>query len=208
MMKRNHKITDLLTLASIFFVSSTIFLTQSTFSASSAPAIGSTIRDFKLLDLGGKETSLNSMRGSKGTVLIFIATECPVSNGYNERMEKIAQEYRSRGINVIGINANASDPAEKVKQHAAEHKLTFPIFKDAGNKVADLLGAQVTPESYVLDDNNRLLYHGRIDNSREESKVVSSETREALEALLAGKPVARTQARAFGCTIQRVGGSS
>lgn len=201
MIKRNHNSAALLAIA----VLATILVSQLRLDASSAPAIGSTITDFKLLDLNGKEASLGSIRGSKGTVLIFISTECPVSNGYNERMEKLAQDFSSRGINVIGINANATEPVTKVKQHAAEHKLTFPIYKDHGNKVADLLGAQVTPETYVLDSNNRLLYHGRIDNSRELSKIASSETREALDALLAGQPVTKTQARAFGCTIKRAG---
>src|SRR5437016_8807830 len=72
------------------------------------PAIGTMIDDFKLPDVDGKEHSLNSLKGKSGTVLIFIATKCPVSNAYNERMEKLAQEYRAKGINVIGINSNVT----------------------------------------------------------------------------------------------------
>ena len=69
------------------------------------PAIGATIEDFTLPDVDGKEHSLNSLKGKNGSVLIFVATKCPVSNGYNERMEKLAQNYKARGINVIGINS-------------------------------------------------------------------------------------------------------
>ncbi|HKR60067.1 MAG TPA: thioredoxin family protein [Pyrinomonadaceae bacterium] len=167
------------------------------------PAIGATIADFSLPDASGKEHSLASLAGKNGSVLIFIAVQCPVSNAYNERMEKLAQDYKAKGINVIGINSNVAESADAVKAHAAEKHLTFAILKDAGNKVADRLGASVTPEAYFLDASNKLLYRGRIDNSKNESGVTSSELRDALDATLAGKPIAKTTANAFGCTIKR-----
>jgi len=167
------------------------------------PAIGTTIEDFTLPDTDSKDRTLISIKGAKGTVLIFIAVQCPVSNAYNERMEKLAQEYKAKGINVIGVNANNTEPVDAVKAHASEKHLTFPILKDPGNKLADRLGAQFTPEAYVLDANNKLVYHGRIDNSRDASQVNSSELREALDALLAGKPVEKTTSKAFGCSIKR-----
>jgi len=169
------------------------------------PIIGATIADFTLPDAGGASHTLASLRGSKGTVLIFIATQCPVSNGYNERMEKLAQDFKARGINVIGINANSTESASDVKDHAAKNNLTFTILKDNGNKVADQLGATRTPEAYFLDASNKLLYHGRIDNSRDITQVNTSELRDALEATLAGKPVAKATANAFGCSIKRGG---
>jgi peroxiredoxin len=168
-----------------------------------APAIGATIIDFTLPDADGKDHSLNSLKGKNGTVLIFIAVQCPVSNAYNERMEKLAQDYKARGINVVGINANSTESAADVKKHAAEHNLTFPILKDNANKIADSLGATRTPEAYFLDANSKLVYHGRIDNSRDVSQVNASELREALDATLAGKPVEKTTANAFGCSIKR-----
>jgi peroxiredoxin len=167
------------------------------------PAIGATITDFTLPDVDGKEHSLNSLKGKNGSVLIFIAVQCPVSNGYNERMEKLAQDYKARGISVIGINANSSEAADAVKAHAAAHNLTFTILKDNGNKIADALGATKTPEAYFLDAGNKLIYHGRIDNSRDVAQINSSELRDALDATLAGKPVAKTTAAAFGCSIRR-----
>ena len=169
------------------------------------PAIGSTLDDFTLPDANGKDQSLGSLKGKNGAVLIFMAVQCPVSNAYNERMEKLAQDYAARGINVIGINANSVDSAEAVKAHAAEHKFTFTILKDPGNKVADRLGASVTPEAYLIDKSNKLLYRGRIDNSKNVEGVTSSELRDAIEATLAGKPITKTTANAFGCSIKRVG---
>ena len=167
------------------------------------PAIGATIVDFTLPDVDGKDHSLSSLKGKNGTVLVFIAVQCPVSNAYNERMEKLAQDYKVRGISVIGINANNTENASVVKAHATEKHLTFPILKDPGNKIADRLGATKTPEAYFLDANNKLLYHGRIDNSKDPAGVNASELREALDAALASKPIGKTTATAFGCSIKR-----
>lgn len=167
------------------------------------PAIGATVEDFTLPDADGKEQSLNSLKGINGSVLIFVATKCPVSNAYNERMEKLAQDFKARGVNVIGINANAAETAAAVKAHAAQNNLNFPVLKDPANKIADRLGATVTPEAYFLDASNKLIYRGRIDNAKEAAQVSSSELRDAIEATLNGKPVAKTTASAFGCTIKR-----
>ena len=168
-----------------------------------APAIGSTIEDFTLPDASGTERSLKSLAGKKGTVLLFIAVQCPVSNAYNERMEKLAQEYKAKGIAVIGINSNVKEDAAAVKAHASENNLTFTILKDPGNKIADKLGATVTPEAYFLDASNKLVYHGRIDNSRNADQIETSDLRNALDAALSGKAVEKTEAKAFGCTIKR-----
>ena len=167
------------------------------------PIIGSTIADFTLPDPSGTAHTLASLHGKNGTVLIFIATQCPVSNGYNERMEKLAQEYKARGIYVVGINSNSSEPADAVKAHAAAHNLTFVILKDNTNKIADSFGASKTPEAYFLDAGNKLVYHGRIDNSRDTAQINSRELRDALDATLSGKPVVKTTAAAFGCSIKR-----
>jgi len=176
---------------------------RNTFDLPAPPAIGAVIDDFKLPDADGAEHSLKSLAGKKGAVLIFIATRCPVSNAYNERMEKLAQDYKARGINVVGINSNVTETEDSVKAHAAAHNLTFVILKDNGNKIADALGASHTPEAYFLDASNKLLYHGRIDNNKDVSQVETSDLRLALDAALAGKPIEKTTAMAFGCSIKR-----
>lgn len=167
------------------------------------PAIGATIEDFTLPDVDGTNRTLASLKGKNGSVILFIAVQCPVSNAYNERMEQLAQDFKAKGINVIGINANSTEDASAVKAHAAQNKLSFVILKDPGNKIADRLGAKVTPEAYLLDANNKLVYHGRIDNSKDPAGVNSSELRDALNLVLAGKPVEKTNATSFGCTIKR-----
>jgi peroxiredoxin len=167
------------------------------------PAIGATIEDFTLPDVENKEHSLKSLAGKNGTVLLFIAVQCPVSNAYNERMEKLAQDYKAKGIAVIGINSNVAEDAGAVKTHATDNKLSFTILKDPGNKIADKLGASVTPEAYFLDGSNKLLYHGRIDNARNAAEVQTHDLRNAMDASLAGKAVEKSEAKAFGCSIKR-----
>jgi len=168
------------------------------------PAIGTVIDDFKLPDADGTERSLNALKGAHGTVIIFVATKCPVSNAYNQRMEALAQDYKAKGVSVIGINSNVTEPASEVKSHAGEKHLTFTILKDDGNKIADRLGATRTPEVYVLDSSNKLVYHGRIDNSQKIEGVSANDLRDALNEMLAGKQVSKTGGAAFGCTIKRV----
>lgn len=205
-MKTQYAIS--LILAALFVIdaaagSSNIDTRANAFDLPTAAAIGATVADFSLSDADGKTQSLASVKGKNGTVLIFVAVQCPVSNAYNARMEKLAQDYKARGINVVGINSNATEPAEAVKAQAATNHLTFPILKDPGNKVADQLGASVTPEAYFLDASNKLVYRGRIDNNRNGDQITATELRDALEATLSGKPVTKTIANAFGCSIKR-----
>ncbi|HEY0545461.1 MAG TPA: thioredoxin family protein [Pyrinomonadaceae bacterium] len=168
-----------------------------------AATVGSTVKDFKLPDTSGKDMWLSALKGKNGTVIIFLSARCPVVRGYNERMEKLAGDYSARGINVVGINANKGESVDEMKAHAADYKLTFTMLQDKGSKIADMLGAQVTPEAYLLDANNKLVYHGRIDNSRSGTNITASELRDALDAMLDGKPVAKSEVDAFGCSIKR-----
>jgi hypothetical protein len=90
-----------------------------------------------------------------------------------------------------------------MKEQIDNEKFSFVILKDNGNKIADMLGAERTPEVYFLDASNKLVYHGRIDNNRDMSRVESNDLRDAIDATLAGKPVVKTEAAAFGCSIKR-----
>lgn len=168
------------------------------------PAIGAVIDDFTLPDADGASHSLASLKGKNGTVIIFIATKCPVSNAYNDRMEKVFEDYKAKGFNVVGINSNNTEPSAEVKSHAAEKGLKFTILKDDGNKIADRLGATRTPEAYVLDNKGKLAYHGRIDDAQKVESVTSNDLRNALDEIGAGKAVTKTGGAAFGCSIKRV----
>ena len=162
------------------------------------------ITDFTLEDYNGVKHSLSEFKDSKAIVLMFIATQCPVSNAYNERMAALQKDYAAKGVKFVGINANKQEGVEEVKSHAKEHGFTFTILKDWNNVVADKLGASVTPETYLLNPNLEILYHGRIDDSQRENKVVSKDLRAALDLVLGGKPVPVRETKAFGCSIKRV----
>lgn len=169
----------------------------------SSMGVNQLVADFTLSDASGKKHSLASLKGKNGTVLIFVSTQCPVSNAYNERMEKLAQDYKERGVNVVGINSNSTESADDIKAHAAQNKLTFTILKDKGSKIADQLGATNTPEVFFLDANGKIVYRGRIDNSRKDQSVTSNDLRNAIDATLSGKPITHAFIRAFGCSIKR-----
>lgn len=162
------------------------------------------IEDFKLRDTDGKEHSLSDYKDSKAIVVMFIATECPVSNDYNSRMEKLYNYYKEKGIAFLGINSNKAESVDRIKEHAVDNQLTFTILKDEKNIIADKFEASVTPEVYVLNKNFDVLYHGRIDNARDESEVVSKDLENALNEILSGKEVSKKETKAFGCTIKRI----
>ena len=169
--------------------------------------IGSPAPDFTLPAVSdGKAVALRDLLAkSKAVAVVFVATKCPVSNAYNTRMAALGKEYAAKGIPLVGINSNKTEPAAEVKEHAEKHSLTFPVLKDDGNKVADAYGATHTPEVFVLDPKGNLLYHGRIDENQDDPRGVKSpDLRNALDAVLSGRPVPAAETKAFGCTIKRV----
>lgn len=180
-----------------------VFSTSKTLPVASVE-VGKEAPVFSLKDANGTEHSLRDYLKQKYTVLMFIATQCPVSNAYNERMVALYNDYAPKEIAFVGINSNKQESVDEIKEHAAKHGFTFDVLKDWNNVVADAYGAQFTPEIFVLDSKGILRYHGRIDDSRNPDNIKTHDLRETLDALLAGKPVPRPETKAFGCTIKRV----
>jgi peroxiredoxin len=172
-------------------------------SPNEALAVGSTVENFKLVATNGAEKSLNDLKGKNGAIIVFVSAQCPVVKQYNERISEFAADFAAKGINIIGINSNHTESLEWVKSHAAE-KYKFPVLIDKGNVLADKLGANVTPETFYLNEKNVLVYHGAIDNSRGGDSITENYLRDAVDANLSGKPVARKTANAIGCSIKRV----
>jgi peroxiredoxin len=178
--------------------------TMAAFAASPSISPGAKAPSFSLKDVGGKEHSLDQYMKSKYVVVMFIATQCPVSNDYNERMVKLYDQYAAKDISFLGINSNKQESVSEIKEHSAKHGFKFAVLKDVDNVVADAYGAQVTPEIYVIDPGGTVRYHGRIDDSRDADEIDSHDLSAALDALLAGKDPARTDTKAFGCSIKRI----
>jgi peroxiredoxin len=166
-------------------------------------AVGSTVENFRLIDTGGAERSLDELKGKNGTILVFVSAQCPVVKQYNERIAKFPDDFAEKGISVVGINSNSTESPEWVKSHADE-KYKFPVLIDKGNVIADKLGANVTPEIFYLNEKNVLVYHGAIDNSSSGKEITQNYLRDAVEANSSGKPVERKRAKAIGCSIKRV----
>jgi peroxiredoxin len=196
--------TNVKRLLGVFLVIACVALAMAQQPPAPQIAIGGKVANLKLQTLSGAAAQLHSLNGQNGTLLIFIATKCPVSNDYNERMAALAKDYASRGFAVIGINSNKTEPAEEVSKHATQNGLSFTILKDPDNVVADYFGASFTPEAYLFDRDWTLRYHGRIDDSRNPANIATQDLRTALDALQAGKSVPVTETKAFGCTIKRV----
>lgn len=169
-----------------------------------APAIGAAAPDFQLTTIDGKPFTLSSAaKDHKAVVLMWISTQCPYSNAYNAQMKDLANAFASKGVLFVGINSNKTEDSAAVIAHAKANGHTFPIVKDPNNKVADLYDARRTPEVYVIDPEGKLRYHGRITENHEDP-ASSPDLKNALDSFLAGKPIARTETKAFGCTIKRV----
>ncbi len=152
----------------------------------------------------GQAVSLDALRqGKKAAVVIFMSTRCPISNGYNDRMIALANKYAAQNVAFVGIYANHNEALAECKQHDAEQKYPFPMLKDAQDKVADAYDARVTPETYVVDASGILRYHGRIDNDVDPTMVKTHDLADALDAVVAGQPVAKAHTKAFGCSIKR-----
>jgi peroxiredoxin len=168
--------------------------------------IGDSAPMFTLRNYDQQSIDLASTCGkSSYTVVMFIATECPVSNAYNERMAALPGSYSGKRVAFVAVNSNKAESVKRIADHAKEHGFIFPVVKDSANIIADRYGAQVTPEIFVLDSSGTLRYHGRIDDDRKGTNITSHDLRKALDDLLAGRKVAVAEAKAFGCSIKRIG---
>jgi peroxiredoxin len=146
----------------------------------------------------------DELQKHEATVLLFIATKCPYSNAYNERMAKLPARYEGT-VGFLGINSNHSEPDADVAAHASQHGFSFPVLKDDENRVADAYGATKTPEVFVVGRDGAVLYHGRIDESYEDATAVQSpDLHNALQAILGSLPVPAPTTKAFGCSIKRI----
>lgn len=165
--------------------------------------VGAKVADFNVNDPVGRPVKFSALRGDV-TVVMFVSVQCPISNDYNERIIALYNDYTAKGVKFVFLNANVTESPTQIMDHAKQVGFPFPVYRDQGNVVADRFGAQVTPESYVIDKLGTVLYHGAIDDARNPVRVTAKGLRMALDAVMASKPVATTETRAFGCTIKRV----
>lgn len=179
--------------------------------------IGAPLPDFKLLGVDGKMHTPADYADAKFLVIVFTCNHCPTAQAYEERIKKITADYAPKGVKVVAINPNSAkavrfdemgygdlgDTYEEMKIRAEHKHFNFPYLDDGEEQtVVTAFGAVATPHIYIFDQARKLRFQGRIDSSEREDLAKSHETRDALDALLAGKEPAVTTTKVFGCSIK------
>jgi peroxiredoxin len=169
---------------------------------------GDTAPDFTLPSTTGQNVHLaEELRKNKAVVVMFICNHCPYVKAYIPRLVNLQKEFAGKAA-IIGICSNdadtyPNDSFDNMKKAASEWGLNFAYLRDEDQSVAQAYGAERTPEIFALDAQGVCRYEGGIDdNHKEEARVTQRPLRDALAALVAGKPVAQPQSYAIGCTIK------
>lgn len=161
-------------------------------------------------DLAGREQRPLACAERKATVLVFIALDCPIANRFAPELNRMTEAYAARGVAVFLVHADPDVSAEAAKQHAAEFKLAAPVLLDPQQKLAQHVGATVTPEAAVLDATGARRYRGRIDDTYESfgdkprKEPTRRDLREALDAVLSGQAIAQPETKAVGCFLPKL----
>lgn len=156
----------------------------------------------------GTVVTVNTESPDQIHVVCFLGAECPMARAYGSRLNELTNEFKNRGVQIIGVNSNRQDSPADVREYAASLKLEFPVIKDKDNVIADRFGAIRTPEVFVLDSQLNVKYHGRIDDQYTPGTIRHAALRNdlqiALEEMLAGKPVSTSTTKVTGCLIGKV----
>lgn len=164
------------------------------------------VRDFALVDAKGTNHTAADWKGKKAVVLLFLATECPVSNYYCPELAKLAKAFAEKGVLFYGIHPDPELTAKDAAKHAEEYRLPFPTLLDPTHSVTRQTGVAIVPEAVVLAADGRIMYRGRIDDRYNESgirreTVTTRDLEDAITAVVAGKAPAVAQTKAFGCPL-------
>jgi thiol-disulfide isomerase/thioredoxin len=183
-------------------------------------SLGSPAPDFKLPGVDGKMYRLKNFSGARLLVVVFTCNHCPTAQAYEERLKKIVTDYKPKGVAVVAISPNdpkslrldelgytdMGDSLMEMKVRAHDKEFNFPYLYDGETEDASKkYGPVATPHAFVFDKNRRLCYVGRIDDNEREELVKSNDLRNALDDLLAKRPVKVPQTKVFGCSTKWAG---
>jgi len=163
---------------------------------------------FSHTDTAGRLHTAAEWSGKRAVVLLFVSTDCPLSNNYVPELNRIAQAYSARGATFYAVQGDATIADEEVRRHVKEFGYTFPYLFDPDESLAAYTGATTTPEAAVLSPTGEVLYLGRIDNRQEDFgkqrvRVTEFDLRDTLDAVLSGKSVPHPRTKTIGCAITR-----
>ena len=167
------------------------------------------VPQFQLRDAQGATHSNAEWKGQKAILLFFVTTDCPVANGYVPEMNRIHEAYGPRGVEVYAVQAETTVPDADVARYAKDYRYGFPLLLDPHQVLVQLSGATVTPQAAVLSPEGTVLYLGRIDNrvedfGKQRPQATVPDLRNALDSVLAGRPVAQARTKSIGCAINLV----
>ena len=171
--------------------------------------LGTVAPDFRLPDTSGKTVSLADFKNAPALLVVFMCNHCPYVKHIRQGLAQLGRDYQAKGAVIIGINSNdavnypADSPAKmKEEMHVAGY--TFPYLYDETQAVAKAYRAACTPDIYLFDKDKKLVYRGQFDDSRPGNgmRVTGMDLRDALDAVLGGKPVAKEQIPSIGCNIK------
>jgi thiol-disulfide isomerase/thioredoxin len=180
-------------------------------------AIGSSAPDFDLPGVDGRRWSLADFADARVLVVVFTADHCPTAQAYEDRIEKLAADFRARGVRFVLISPNdplalrldeqgysdLGDTLDDMKVRARDRGWMFPYLYDGETQeTSRKYGPQATPHLFVFDGARKLRYAGRVDDNQNPAKATTHEARDALEAVLAGRPVPVETTKTFGCSIK------
>ncbi len=162
---------------------------------------------FSLKGTDGDIHTLDSVKGPKGTAVIFTCNHCPFAKAYEDRLIALAKEFGPKGIGFVAINSNdpkiaEEDSLDQMVIRAKEKGFPYPYLFDATQEVAKAYGAQVTPHVFLFDASGVLRYRGRVDDSPKPDEVKSRDFANALKAVVEGKDVPVAATKAFGCSVK------
>jgi peroxiredoxin len=171
--------------------------------------LGTKAPDFKLLNVDGRTVSLDDFKAAPALLVMFICNHCPFVKHVADALAQLGRDYQAKGVAVVGISSNnpVTHPADSPEQmvHEAENRgYTFPYLFDETQAVAKAYKAACTPDFYVFDKDQKLVYRGQMDDSRPDSgiPVTGRDLRAALDAVLAGKAPSEKQRPSIGCNIK------
>jgi peroxiredoxin len=171
-------------------------------------AWGKDVPKFSLVDTNGAAHTDAEFK-TAGAVLYFITTDCPISNGYVPEMNRIAKDYSSRGVRFYAVMTDTSVPVADVRKHVKDFAYTFPVLLDPTQVLVKYTNADTNPEAAVISPRGGIVYLGRIDNKvagfgTQRPEATEHDLRNAIDAVLAGRPVAKALTTPIGCSIVRV----
>jgi peroxiredoxin len=169
--------------------------------------IGDPVPTFTLTDSAGVEHDVPAAEAPPATVIVQTCNHCPYVIAWNPRLRKAAEDYGPRGVRFLAVASNdaeryPADGPERIAQFVSEQDWPIPYAYDASQEVARALGAERTPEVFVLDGEQRLAYHGAPDGDHEDPSQDAAWLRAALDDILAGREVERAETPPRGCSVK------